>query len=100
MTFKVLREAREELFHAALEYENQEAGLGFRFRREVAAVIERILSDPYLWRERPGRYRRVNLPVFPYYIPYFIRGDTILIAAIAHAKRKPDYWKKRPRHRP
>jgi hypothetical protein len=62
---------------------------------EVSDVIDRILFDPYLWRERRGGYRRVNLPVFPYYIAYFIRRDTLVVAAVAHAKRKPNYWRKR-----
>jgi hypothetical protein len=75
MTFQIPPEAREELFHAALEYESKESGLGVRFRTEVADVVHRILFDPYLWRERRGGYRRVNLPVFPYYVAYFIRRD-------------------------
>ena len=48
-----------------------------------------------LWRERSGGYRRVNCPVFPYYIPFFIRGEKIIIAAVAHEYRKPGYWKYR-----
>jgi plasmid stabilization system protein ParE len=33
--------------------------------------------------------------VFPYYIAYFVRGDLIVIAAVAHGSRHPDYWKRR-----
>jgi hypothetical protein len=100
MTFKILPEARGELFNTALDYESKEPGLGIRFRIEVSAVIERVLFDPYLWRERRGGYRRVNLPVFPYYVAYFIRQDTVIVAAVAHAKRNPNYWKERTRHAP
>ena len=95
MNYEFLPEARDELWEAALYYASQEEGLGVRFRGEVAHVIERILADPCLWRERPGGYRRVNCPVFPYYVAYFIRGETILIAAVAHGHRRPDYWKDR-----
>jgi hypothetical protein len=42
-----------------------------------------------------GGFRRVNCPVFPYFIAYFIRGDTVVIAAVAHGSRHPDYWKNR-----
>jgi len=45
----------------------------------VAHVIARIAEDPLLWRERKGGYRRVNCPVFPYYIAYIIRADMIII---------------------
>ena len=95
MNYEFLPEARDELWEAALYYASQEEGLGLRFRGEVAHVIQCILADPYLWRERAGGYRRVNCPVFPYYVAYFIRGETILIAAVAHGHRRPNYWKDR-----
>jgi hypothetical protein len=53
------------------------------------------MAQPLLWRERNGGFRRVNLPGFPFYISYFLRDNKILIAAIAHSSRHPDYWKKR-----
>ena len=95
MTYEFLAEAKAEFWEAAERYESKEAGLGVRFRAEVAHVIERVVADPLLWRERPGGYRRVNCPVFPYYIAYFVRHERILIAAVAHGHRKPNYWKKR-----
>ncbi len=95
MSLEFLPEAREEFFEAVFFYESKEVGLGIRFRNEVAHVLEHILSDPYLWRERSGAYRRVNCPVFPYYVVYFVRKNSIVIAAIAHGHRKPEYWKER-----
>jgi hypothetical protein len=32
---------------------------------------------------------------FPYYLPFQILGDEILVVAIAHASRKPNYWRRR-----
>lgn len=75
-------EAAAELYEAAQHYESEQEGLGWRFRNEVIEVCCSIVQQPLLWRERPGGYRRVNCPVFPYYIPYFIRGDAIVIAAV------------------
>ncbi|WP_020589902.1 type II toxin-antitoxin system RelE/ParE family toxin [Desulfobacter curvatus] len=95
MIVEFLEEAELELFEAATWYESKEPGLGKRFRNEVAHVLDRILEDPTLWREHSSGYRRVNCPVFPYYIPFFIRGEKILIAAVAHERRKPGYWKYR-----
>jgi len=95
MIIEFLEEAEIELFEAAAWYESKETGLGKRFRYEVAHVLDRIVEDPMLWRERPNGYRRVNCPVFPYYIPFFIRRDKIIIAAVAHEHRKPGYWKSR-----
>jgi plasmid stabilization system protein ParE len=93
MIVEFLEDAEQELVEAALWYESKEVGLGVRFRDEIAHVIERIVEDPLLWRERSGGYRRVNCPVFPYYISFFIRGSRIIIAAVAHGHRKPGYWK-------
>ena len=95
MIVEFLEEAEQELMEATLWYESREAGLGRRFRDEVSHVLNRIVEDPLLWRERPGGYRQVNCPVFPYYIPYFIREQKIIVAAIAHGRRKPGYWKSR-----
>src|SRR5438034_453743 len=98
MTYEFLAEAQAEFGDAAERYESKEAGLGVRFRDEVAHIIERIVADPYLWRERSGGYRRVNCPVFPYYVAYFIRAEKILVAAVAHGHRRPNYWKKRTKN--
>lgn len=95
MIVEFLEEAEQELMDAVLWYESKEAGLGKRLRDEIAHVLDRILEDPLLWRERSGGYRRVNCPVFSYYIPYFIREHKIIVAAIAHDRRKPGYWKSR-----
>lgn len=95
MTLEFLPEAAAELYEAAEYYEARQEGLGIRFRGEVLEVCRLIVEQPLLWRERPGGYRRVNCPVFPYYLAYFIRGDSILVAAVAHGHRRPGYWKDR-----
>jgi toxin ParE1/3/4 len=97
MNLEFLPEARGE-FAAAVEfYEDKEPGLGGRFKNEIGETCSTIVAHPLLWREREGGFRRVNCPVFPYYIAYFTRGHTIVVAAVAHESRHPDYWKKRIR---
>ena len=73
-------------------YEAERPGLGDSFWQEVDAHLRWILANPTLPRLRPGDYRRVNLKVFPYYIAYAIRRETVVLLAIAHAYRKPEYW--------
>ena len=92
MNIEFLPEAREELFDAAGFYEERETGLGMRFRAEVSEVCATIQAHPLLWRERDGGFRRVNCPVFPYYIASFTRGSTVVVAAVAHESRLPGYW--------
>ena len=98
MIVEFLEEAEQEFMDTVLWYESKETGLGKRLRDEIAHLLDRILEDPFLWRERSGGYRRVNCPVFPYYIPYFIREYKIIVAAIAHDRRAPGYWKSRCNH--
>ncbi len=95
MTVEFLEEAEQELIEAACWYESRQPGLGRQFKMEIAAVTGWIAQNPLLQRERDGGYRRINCPVFSYYLPYFIRRDKIIIAAVAHEHRRPDYWKGR-----
>lgn len=95
MRIEFLEEAREEFQAAAQFYEACQAGLGLKFKDEISHVCASILRDPLLWRERSAGYRRVNCPVFPYYVSYFIESEKIIVAAVAHGHRRPDYWKQR-----
>ena len=92
MNLQILQEAEKELDKAVARHEEIEAGLGLRLKEEVRGVIHWILHNTELPRLRAEGYRRVNLKVFPYYVAYFIWTDTIWILAIAHSKRRPEYW--------
>ena len=91
----LLQQAFEELNDAVAYYEEQQPGLGLRLKDEVDQHINWILSNSKVPRVRSGGYRRVNLKVFPYYLAYIIRDDTLWILAVAHCHRKPEYWIKR-----
>jgi plasmid stabilization system protein ParE len=95
MKYIVLSPARDEFREGTLRYKAIDRALAVRFRNEVHRVIKRIVADPLLWRERPGGYRRVNCPVFPYYVAYIIRATLVVVVAVAHSHRHPDFWKKR-----
>lgn len=88
-------DANDEANDAIRYYEKCEPGLGERFRHGVQEELSRILQYPLLSRQRRGGFRRYNLPDFPYYIATILRGDRIIVVAIAHSSRHPDYWKSR-----
>jgi len=56
----------------------------------VSAATTPLLYPPYLHGTR-----RVLLKRFPYFIVFFDWQDEIYIVAVAHAKRRPGYWKRR-----
>jgi plasmid stabilization system protein ParE len=92
MKVEFTTEARDDFFEAAEYYESKEKGLGSRMRDEISKIIRTVAIAPYLWRERGSGYRRVNCPVFPYYVAYVIRGRSIVVVAVIHGSRKPGFW--------
>ena len=90
-----LPEAFAEIECVTGDYEARVPGLGVRFREVIESTCAAIVQHPLLWRERPGGYRRVNLPGFSYYIAFVLRDELVVVVAVAHASRNPDYWKSR-----
>src|SRR5688572_24882617 len=90
-----LPEALLEVSEATRYYEGCVSGLGSRFRKQVERTCAAIVENPLLCLKRRVEYYRVNLPGFPFYIAFVIRIDRILVAAVGHSSRHPDYWKRR-----
>lgn len=76
MTIKVLQEAQLEFLDAISHYEAERPGLGQRFKDEVDRSMVWIAAGPELQRLRPGGFRRMNLRIFPFYLPYVANGLT------------------------
>jgi plasmid stabilization system protein ParE len=97
---RILLAAEDELVEAANWYEDRQPGLGERFLDEYQAAVLRILaaatSFARIETTRLKRdIRRCRLNVFPYYVPFELTEGEILILAIAHSKRRPNYWIRR-----
>lgn len=89
-------EALAEYEDAAQRYAELRPELGPRFVAAVDAAIARICDAPERWRIFDGgEIRRVLTREFPYGILYGIEPDHLLIVAVAHCGREPDYWKRR-----
>ena len=93
--FGFLEPARLE-FEEAIEFYNQQRpNLGDEFASEVLNTITRILNHPEAWTKLSKRTRRCLTNRFPYGVIYQIRGNRILIVALAHLRKKPVYWRDR-----
>ena len=86
------RLARQELEDAVRFYELEYSGLGRRFKEEVRKAALRIAAYPEGWSVERGDIRKCLLHKFPYKLLYAIDENHILIIAVAHQHRKPDYW--------
>lgn len=81
-----------ELNDAVAFYELEHPGLGARFKKEIFLTLKRIIQYPTAWAMERNEIRRCLVYKFPYKILYSVEKDCILILAIAHQHRKPDYW--------
>lgn len=84
--------AKQELDDAAHFYEMEFTGLGKLFLREVRKSVQRISEYPRAWSVESGEIRKCLLHKFPYKLLYSIESDHILVVAVAHQHRKPEYW--------
>ncbi len=89
-------EADAEIDEAIAFYEERQAGLGLDFLAEVERAIDTLLQLPELGVPyKRTEFRYWVLRKFPFVIYYATLPDAIWIAAIAHERRRPGYWKKR-----
>ena len=91
MNLKYLKISRDEFHDAIKYYETQQIDLGIKFQNDVKSSIKRIkeFPDPYVAVKK--NIRRCLLHKFNYSILYTIKDNYILIIAISHQHRKPDY---------
>ena len=87
--------AQLELDEAFAWYEAQAIGLGYDFLDEFDQSVRLIISFPEISERIKGDVRRCLINRFPYGIIYGIDGDTVVIFAVSHLKRKPAYWTSR-----
>lgn len=94
MRVAFLKPAETELDGAFEYYESEQIGLGFRFQEEVAHSLTRIVANPISYQQIGKYSRRCLVHKFPYGVIYQYKKirNEILVVAIAHLHRKPDYW--------
>jgi len=71
--------------------EQRAQGLGRRFIGEVQRA--EALEFPYSAQEALPGIRKCILRKFRYSLIYSIEPDGVLILAVAHHSRRPNYWK-------
>ena len=86
----VSSEAELEIFEAALRYEREREGLGFRFEAQVNAVFARLLESPFQFPIIEEDVRRALVREFPYGVFFATEADLITVLAVLHLRRHPD----------
>jgi len=65
------------------------------FIEELNHSISRICESPERWPKYGKTCRRYIFPRFPFQIIYRFIDKTVQVVAVAHGKRRPNYWKER-----
>lgn len=92
MSYDFHPDARRELEDAVAYCDNINRELGDAFLDEVERTLERIAKFPEAWTKLSANTRRCRTIGFPYGIVYQVKEQRILILAVMHLQRKPNYW--------
>jgi len=102
MNLIILDEAKIEINEHIAWYRDLDPAsadrLGTLFEQAVIEIADKPLRFSLMeMRRNPGNVRRVRLRNFPIYIPYQVLEHDIYVLAVAHASRRPGYWRSRLR---
>jgi toxin ParE1/3/4 len=85
--------AEAEHLEAVAYYESKQPGLGASYLTEFETAMEQVCAAPYRYPiERQPDIRRIRLKQFPYMILYREVNGMVQVLAVAHYRRRPEYW--------
>ena len=93
MKLRFLPAAREELDSAASYLHGRVAGLGSEFLDDAERTGELLCQFSQIGRQLDSTHREIPLQRFSYNLIYRVRDDEVVIVAVAHKRRRPDYWR-------
>lgn len=95
MKIRFLEAAQRELDEAVEYYNAEVPELGQAFLLEVLTVLEQVRQFPNAWHPLSSNTRRCRLRRFPYGVVYAIGTEEIIVVALTHLHREPQYWRTR-----
>lgn len=95
MMVEFLAEAEEEMMEATVFYQEQAKGLGERFLDDVERTTQLLDKHPLIGQAIDNHLRRLLLRRFPFSLIYSSEPSGVLVIAVAHQRRRPDYWQER-----
>lgn len=95
MTSRFVSAAEEEFANAGAFYEARRDGLGDEFFESIRAAVILLEEIPEIGTPIDSRYRSLLVHRFPFRIIYRVTPGEIVIVAVAHQSRRPEYWRDR-----
>ncbi len=87
--------ARADFDQACDWYARRSVAAAIGFASVVDAALETIVDDPNRFPRLSGSCAYCALKRYPFRIVFREEARQLVIIAIAHAKRRPGYWKHR-----
>ena len=87
--------AADEVEAAESWYRERNETAATRFRRELDRAVGLIAERPEAAPPYVGNTRRFLLRRFPFFVVYRVFSQRIQVVAVAHARRRPHYWRQR-----
>jgi hypothetical protein len=87
--------AESEYLSQIAYYEEKRAGLGAYFVSDFERTVSKVSTKPSMYKQVDENLYLVSLQVFPFNLLYQMLNDQPQILAVAHKRRKPNYWQDR-----
>jgi toxin ParE1/3/4 len=87
--------AADEAEAAERWYRDRNETAATRFRRELDRAVGLIAERPDAAPPYVGNTRRFLLRRFPFFVVYRVFSEHVQVVAVAHARRRPQYWLQR-----
>lgn len=86
-------EAYLEIVDGIEWYNKAQAGLGYKFYKQIQAVFKIIRKNPFAYGIRYKSARTAVVKKFPFLIHYFIEVEakTIVVSSVLHTSRYPKH---------
>jgi plasmid stabilization system protein ParE len=97
LSLEFLDEALEEAEEAVRGYAKRSPGAAAAFVEELDRAVAEIQRAPGTWPPYDHDTRRFLLGRFPYSVVYRSEAHRLVVIAVAHAHRRPGYWRERLR---
>lgn len=91
--------ARREFLSEVAYYNGQGLGLGARFAAAVEEATMRAVAFPHAGSPSSLSTRRVFVKGFPFAVVYRPDAEGMVVFAVAHHSRRPEYWQHRVQER-
>jgi plasmid stabilization system protein ParE len=97
VSIRILVDAEDEIESARRYLTQQASRLGDRFLDDLDETLDAIVERPESFSRLEtlpddAPYRRALLSIFRYAVIFEIVSDEILVVALAHTSREPNYW--------